>query len=304
LVLSVGDDEGILWSIPILLAVWLFGTLWGQKQAGRGECSLAKWLGEEISLAPPELAVVIGGDEDPDALVEVIRFSRDTQKRKTALLELAKLGMVEGLDQVSAKLPGGATAVTEGVIPVAKKGRGYVWLILVGVVIALLVANSIVNQRLEARSAAAAATAAARSFARMLVRDGEDLAEEGDIEGALALYARAQSHDPGIEISAGSWNYLCWLGSLWGYASQVMHTCENAVASDPTHGGIRDSRGLARALTGDPAGAVEDFHYFVEWARGEGWNPRIIQKRESWIEQLEAGINPFDAQTLEALRPE
>lgn len=107
LALFLGGGRGTLWSILILLAVWLFGTRWGQKQAARGECSLADWLGREIFLAPPEPEAVMDGGKDPEALVEIIRFSRDDQERKAALLELAKIGMVEGLDQISAKIHGG-----------------------------------------------------------------------------------------------------------------------------------------------------------------------------------------------------
>ena len=33
-----GYGESVLWSIPALIAVWLFGTLWGQGQAARGDC--------------------------------------------------------------------------------------------------------------------------------------------------------------------------------------------------------------------------------------------------------------------------
>jgi regulator of sirC expression with transglutaminase-like and TPR domain len=38
-----------------------------------------------------------------------------------------------------------------------------------------------------------------------------------------------------------------------------MDACERAVALAPDDGQIRDSRGLARAMTGNIEGAIEDF---------------------------------------------
>jgi Flp pilus assembly protein TadD len=38
-----------------------------------------------------------------------------------------------------------------------------------------------------------------------------------------------------------------------------MSACEKAVALAPKNGEFRDSRGIARALTGNKQGAIEDF---------------------------------------------
>lgn len=35
----------VLDALPILIAVWFFGTLWGQREAARGDCTLMRWLG-------------------------------------------------------------------------------------------------------------------------------------------------------------------------------------------------------------------------------------------------------------------
>jgi WD40 repeat protein len=137
-----------------------------------------------------------------------------------------------------------------------------------------------------------------------LVREGEALARTGNIESAAAKYAEAQMLDPTLEFSASSWNTLCWFGSLWGYAADVMDTCEQAVRLAPDDGAMRDSRGLARALTGDYPGAIEDFRFFVEWSKGVGKYEQYGSKREAWITELKAGRSPFDAATLEALRSE
>jgi WD40 repeat protein len=137
-----------------------------------------------------------------------------------------------------------------------------------------------------------------------LVREGEALARTGHIESAAAKYAEAQTLDPTLEISASTWNTLCWFGSLWGDAADVMDTCERAVRLAPADGAMRDSRGLARALAGDYPGAIEDFRFFVEWSKEVGKYEQYGSKREAWIAELKAGRNPFDAATLEALRNE
>ena len=99
-------------------------------------------------------------------------------------------------------------------------------------------------------------------------------------------------------------NAVCWLGSVHGYAAVVMPACERAVELGPGDGVYRDSRGLARALTGDPRGALEDFRAFVEWSRTTAALEEFRPKRERFIAELEAGRNPFDAATLEDLRNE
>jgi hypothetical protein len=48
-----GYGESVLWSIPVLIAVWLFGTLWGQGQAARGDCALMRWTGHGAGLPLP-----------------------------------------------------------------------------------------------------------------------------------------------------------------------------------------------------------------------------------------------------------
>ncbi len=90
------------------------------------------------------------------------------------------------------------------------------------------------------------------------------LAIQGLLVEALAAYAEAQTLDPTLEISARSWNTLCWFGSLWGYATAVLDACERAVELAPENGDYHDSRGLARALTGDYEGAIEDFEFYIE----------------------------------------
>jgi tetratricopeptide (TPR) repeat protein len=134
--------------------------------------------------------------------------------------------------------------------------------------------------------------------AAKLVAKGEQLAKQGKIKEALAAYDEAKKRYPALSISAKSLNNLCWSGCLWGHAAEVMNACEQAVATDPEHGGIQDSRGLARALTGDTEGAIEDFQAFILWTDNE----EMKSQRQRWIDALNAGGNPFTPEVLEKLR--
>jgi hypothetical protein len=86
-------------------------------------------------------------------------------------------------------------------------------------------------------------------------------------------------------------NGVCWYGSLADHATQVLETCFQAVALAPDDAAIRDSRGLARALTGDYAGAIDDFKYYIQWAEGKGTaiDREVAQKRKIWVERMENG---------------
>lgn len=92
---------------------------------------------------------------------------------------------------------------------------------------------------------------------------------------------------------------ICWDGSLAGFAGTVMSACELAVRAEPDRADFRDSRGLARALTGDLAGAAADFRAYAESDEGRDATRRL---RLPWIAALEAGRNPFDEALLTRLR--
>ncbi|MBD2100972.1 TIR domain-containing protein [Leptolyngbya sp. FACHB-261] len=144
------------------------------------------------------------------------------------------------------------------------------------------------NLEAEARQLAAPA----------ILEKGKKLVEGGSIEEALAAYTEARKLDPTLKISAQDWDSLCWFGSLSGHAAEVLDACEKAVAPDPKDGEIRNSRGLARALTGNTQGAIEDFQAFIAWTD----NQERKARRQRWIAALEAGKNPFTKQELESLR--
>jgi hypothetical protein len=101
---------------------------------------------------------------------------------------------------------------------------------------------------------------------------------------------------------------LCWQGSLRGFAQDVLFGCDNAIAAALREGRNKyaqlytDSRAVARALTGNVEGASADLETFVKWCKEDGECGEALQRREQWLDQLRHGGNPFDTQTLEALR--
>jgi regulator of sirC expression with transglutaminase-like and TPR domain len=76
-----------------------------------------------------------------------------------------------------------------------------------------------------------------------------------------------------------------------------MFACEKAVALAPEDGVIRDSRGVARALTGDKQGAIEDFQAFIKWSD----NNELKAQRQGWIDALNAGKNPLTPDEMKSL---
>ncbi|MBD2232902.1 eIF2A-related protein [Phormidium tenue] len=128
--------------------------------------------------------------------------------------------------------------------------------------------------------------------------NGDQLLNDGNVAEAVAAYRQADALNLKNSISADDWNSLCWDGSTYNQAEAVMFACDKAVALSPNDGGIIDSRGLARALTGDTEGAIADFQAYIEWNNDE----EEKEQRQGWIEALEQGKNPFTPEVLESLR--
>ena len=144
-------------------------------------------------------------------------------------------------------------------------------------------------------------TEANQLAAQTVIERGTNSVEQGNVTEALSLYKQAQKLDPNLEIDARSWNQLCKYGSIYRHAEQVLFACEKAVELAPNDGGYLDSRGLARALTGDRKGASEDFQAYVHSPRKA---PSAKSKRQQWIETLKKGENPFTDEVLEDLKNE
>ncbi|MGD8868024.1 MAG: serine/threonine-protein kinase [Gemmatimonadales bacterium] len=132
---------------------------------------------------------------------------------------------------------------------------------------------------------------------RALGRDAEAAVQERRARDVLA--AAVEQGLLESESRALVLNGICWWGTLAGQAVPVLPVCEAAVdASDEANRPrIRDSRALARTLTGDYAGAIKDFQYYM--ARPA--NVAGVGPRRSWVEALRNGENPFTQQELDRL---
>jgi cytochrome c-type biogenesis protein CcmH/NrfG len=95
--------------------------------------------------------------------------------------------------------------------------------------------------------------------AERLVSEGLSNVRNRKVAEAITAFNEAQKLDAEVEITAGNWNTLCKFGSLNKKAADVMFACEKAIKLEPDNVRYLANRGLARALTGDYQGAVQDF---------------------------------------------
>jgi WD40 repeat protein/tetratricopeptide (TPR) repeat protein len=118
------------------------------------------------------------------------------------------------------------------------------------------------------------------------------------LSSMVSIYTASPQLDPNKAIAANSLNSLCWRGSLQRQTTQVMSACNQAVAfTNSTNGSYRDSRGVARALTGDRKGAIQDFQYFADQTN----NTDLKKQRLGWIDILSHGGDPFTQSVLDSL---
>ncbi|MFO7680560.1 MAG: tetratricopeptide repeat protein [Chloroflexota bacterium] len=143
-------------------------------------------------------------------------------------------------------------------------------------------------------------------LADLLTELAEELARSSENRSqaakAVAALQAVLTEIPESDIPASRLNNICWYASLWGLAEDALFACELAVDMEPENGSRRDSRGLARALTGDFEGAIEDFQYFITWGPDNQRTTEEIALRKAWIEALETGANPFTEALLADLR--
>lgn len=127
------------------------------------------------------------------------------------------------------------------------------------------------------------------------------LALNGETDAAAALLAKAVASSVEMNNAPLS-DALCRSGALALLAEVVLPACDYAVSIDSEYGFYYDSRGIARALAGEAEGAVEDFRAFVAWSAEHEPDDSARTQRESWIEALQAGENPFNLETRTVLR--
>ena len=123
------------------------------------------------------------------------------------------------------------------------------------------------------------------ALAGLLGVDADSLARAGRLPAAIEVMNLAVQRDS-TQVLNSQLNSVCWFGAIRKLASQVIVFCNRAVVMDSTVTGIRDSRGVARALSGDVPGAIVDFQAYV----GDARNPAPSrERRRSWVAALKRG---------------
>ena len=130
--------------------------------------------------------------------------------------------------------------------------------------------------------------------------------EQGQVRTALDHLTWLRLDPRGRPVAASTFNRVCRVGALDGYATRVLDICADAVAkaSADEIATYQDSHGIALALTGDIAGANKAFEASMRWAEESGDYEGMNQHRHDWIEALRKGRNPFIPEVLEQLRAE
>ncbi|MFM7168233.1 MAG: TIR domain-containing protein [Planctomycetaceae bacterium] len=134
---------------------------------------------------------------------------------------------------------------------------------------------------------------------RACIRIAIEKVKRGEVDEAVKSFTRAQSINPDLRIEAQAYNELCWNGCLYGKPNPVKFAGDEAVKKAPDNCQFRDTRGVARALTGDYPGAIEDFEAYVNDSRNSNASGKKL--RQSWILALKAGENPFTSEVLGSL---
>ncbi|MBR8835916.1 MAG: AAA-like domain-containing protein [Stigonema ocellatum SAG 48.90 = DSM 106950] len=142
---------------------------------------------------------------------------------------------------------------------------------------------------------------AKKLVAPALIQQGEELAKQGDVKKGIEKYTEAQKLDSTLKISAQSWQSICFGGSLYNQAADVMFACEKAVAlaSKKEEASAKAVRGLAKALAGDKKGAIADFEVYIQSKDISAEGKKQVQ---GWVDALRVGKNPFTPEVLKKLR--
>jgi hypothetical protein len=120
-----------------------------------------------------------------------------------------------------------------------------------------------------------------------------------EINTGRAAEAFSDLLEPVIETDDPEFiNAVCLVGTIKGFGRIVLPACERAVQLAPETIPYRSNRGLARAFSGDIAGAIQDFQAYVEWSQQNGLYDELGSKRANWIAALQAGGNPFTPEIL------
>lgn len=147
-----------------------------------------------------------------------------------------------------------------------------------------------------------------RREASRLADSAATLVSQGRTRDGIHAMRRLVPIDPAVAapaspvLSSGLYSYLCWEGNMENLSNEVMPFCEQAVRQEPDNMTAVHSRGIARALTGNPLGAIRDLEHVGRDSVSDGF----YLLRSEFIEALRStGHLPPDAvQRLKLLAAE
>lgn len=252
LVFGVG---GVCLANLIQLPIYVLGNLWGQRQATRGDCSLMRWFGRAEALplpepvAVPEEAPGVG----PEALVETIRYSRDHEERKKALLELGELGMVESLGDAPASTVVPTTSVVTPGTASASRRNPLVFLVGgAGALLALLCMLAVVLSAPFVGTLIPPPPTPTPTY----LEQAQFHSFRGQYEEAIANYTEAIRLDPqNRRAYYGRGNAYAELGDY----EEAVADYSQAIRLDPNQPGAYYSRGVVLSYQGQYEEAVADY---------------------------------------------
>ena len=140
---------------------------------------------------------------------------------------------------------------------------------------------------------------------KALVKKAKRLAKRGKLNGAISKLAEAQQLDPNRKIPFDAWVRLCSLGNRNGHATEFRDACNKIVELQPEPGMFLVISGIAKALTNDIQGAIEDFEANIIWIDSDKAQAQYTQEsldrlkryRQGWLDALRAGENPIKSLT-------
>lgn len=137
--------------------------------------------------------------------------------------------------------------------------------------------------------------------ARERIAVGLNLVRHGQIENANQALIEAKAINPNVEIHSYYYDVFCQYGSLWKQASAVLKQCDLAVDTSDNWPFYRRDRAIARAMTKNYNGAIDDLYAYLTWIKDGSQDEEQIRTVESWITALKEERNPFDLDTLRKL---
>ncbi|MCP4104236.1 MAG: tetratricopeptide repeat protein [Desulfobacteraceae bacterium] len=136
------------------------------------------------------------------------------------------------------------------------------------------------------------------------------LVKTGNFKKAAEYYTKAQELDPSLKSSTDLWFSTCWIGSMYGQATNVMSACDKLVELETESGRYRGVRGIANALSGNIKDAIKDFEANMEWIVSNNAQSKFTQEsldnlkqhQQDWIDGLRKGENPLISLTPQEIK--